>query len=121
MALVSNGVVVNVADSALPSGYTKPSVTTFSDYEYETSSQTVTIAKSTVENATDTTTVANIVAAIKTALDAQLGADFDDTALTITAYYVWKSYTTNFVVASDLFTNVAISYSCVVDIFVKTA
>ena len=121
MALVSNGVVNNVNSSDLPSGFTKASVTTFSDYEYQTSNQVVTVVKSTVENATDDTTVTAIVAAIKTALDTQIGADYDDTANTVTYFSIWKSYTTNFTVATELFTNVALNYLCTVDIFVKVA
>lgn len=121
MALVSNGVQVRVNSDDLPSGYTPATVTGFSDYEYQTQSQTVTVVKSTVENATASTTVDNIVADIKSQLDTQMGADFDDTANTVTVFYVWKSYTTNLVVGSDLFTNAVINYLCNVDIYVKVS
>lgn len=120
MGLVSNGVVVNVLASSLPSAYTKNPVTTFTDYEYE-GTRTTTVVKSSVENATDTTTIANIVADIKSQIDTEITADYDTTLNTITVYYVWKSYTTNFDLDNVLFTNGAINYLCTVDVFIKTS
>ena len=60
MALVNNGVKVSLKASQKPTGYSLPSVTTFTDYEY-TRPMTLNVAKATVENATKATTLTNII------------------------------------------------------------
>lgn len=125
MALTYNGTRVDIASSSLPSGYTKPTVTTFTDYEGQYKQVSFTIAKSAVENATATTTMANIITALNTAADAYLTADLDTTN-TITAYGIAKTITTNTDDPDDerfttTATSAALDYIIVVDLFFKTA
>lgn len=125
MALTYNGTRVDIASSDLPTGYSKPSVTTFTDFEGQYKQVSFTIAKSSVENATATTTMANIITALNTAADAYLSADLDTTN-TITAYGIAKTITMNTDDADDeRFTTTATSadldYVVVVDLFFKTS
>ena len=121
MALTNNGTAVFLDASYLPAGYTKPTVTKFSDSEYKDSDVVVTIAKSTVENANAVTTFTALVAAITAAVSAIITADFDVTGNTVTAFANLKVITTNNELDGVLYTNGALNYLCTVDIFVKTA
>lgn len=121
MALTHYGTEVNVPAAQLPSGYTKPTVTDFDDYESQYIERQFTIAKSGVENATATTTMANIISALNTAIEALLNADYDTTGLTVTSYATLKALTTNDNVSGVRFTNGAVNYVLTVNIYVKTA
>lgn len=120
MALTNNGTAVFINASYLPSGYTKPTVTKVSDYEYKYSDAIITVAKSGVENATASTTFTNLVTAITTAISTMITTDFDTVGLTVTAYSNLKVVATNFDLEGVKYTNGAINYLCTCDIFVKT-
>ena len=61
MALTNNGTIVTIPTAQLPSGYTAPTgITTFTDYQWTYRVQ-LSILKSTVENATPSTTMTNII------------------------------------------------------------
>lgn len=86
MALTFNGTAVAVDESQLPPDYTKPSVTTI-DAEWVTSSdQVITIAKTTVENASHATMFGNIVTEVNTEVQSIINANFDTTNTNFTAY-----------------------------------
>lgn len=59
-----------------------------------------------------------LVAALNTQVNSLLATDFVATN-TVTAFATFKSYSTNAVLESDLFTSTVVTYSCVVDVFVK--
>ena len=120
MALTNNGTVVQVNNNKIPSGYTKPSVTTFADVESKYKNREITIAKAGVENANEVTTFTAIIAAITTAVGVLITADYDVTN-TVDAYAIVKDITTNASVGDELYTNVAVNYICNVDIFIKTS
>ena len=119
--LTHNGSVVSVPQAELPTGYTKPVVTEFSDYEQEYTSRTMTVLKSTVENADGATTMTNLIAQLNTDIEALLSADFTIATLTVTSYAVVKSISTNDNLAGVKYTDGVLNYVLVVDIFVKTA
>ena len=119
MALTHNGTAVLVSE--VPSGYTRPSVTKFTDHELKYQNRQISIAKSGVENATASTTFGNIITALNTAIESLLNADIDTSGLTVTAYANLKTITTNADINNVLYTNGAVNYLCYVDIFVKTA
>ena len=121
MALTHNGTKVNIAAAKLPSGYSKPSVTEFSDYEMKYDSRTFTIAKSGVENATAVTTMENLITQLNTDIETLLAADIDTTGLTVTSWAELRSLNTNNTLDGVFFTNGALSYVMVVDVYVKTA
>jgi len=121
MALTFNGVAVTVPSPDLPSGYSRPAVTDFDDYELQYLDREFTVAKAGVENASETVTFAAIRSALDTAIQALISADVDVTGLTVTAYANWKIIATNFSNGSVKYTDGAINYVCTCDIFIKTA
>ena len=82
MAIVNNGTKNSLADTHIPSGYTRPTVTTFTDQEY-TRNLELTVLKATVENATASTTMTNIIndatIGITKQIDDILASDFTTT------------------------------------------
>jgi len=86
MALVNAGTKVSVSADVLPTGYTFPTVATFTDWEYK-KEHTFTIAKSGVQHATATTTVGNLVTAVNSAAAAIITDDFDIAGLTSVTMY----------------------------------
>jgi len=126
MAITNNGTKNSLPSTQLPTGYSRPSVTTFADWEYKRT-LSLTVLKSTVENATPATTMANIIAngtiGITQQIDDILAADFLASA-TVTAYADWTSLTTNYVATTgtdDFLTDTAVSYTCGVTLYVKAA
>ena len=125
MAIVNNGTKNSLSSDLLPSGYTRPTVTEISDYDY-VSELTLSVTKATVENATKATTMANIIAdgtvGITAQIDAILAADYLASA-TVTAYTDWYKVSSNIEVntTSDFFNDTAVSYTCYCRLYVKAA
>ena len=126
MAITLNGVENNLTTNEKPSGYTDPTVTTFTDWEYKNTLD-LTVLKATVENATASTTMANIFNDAAIGLTKQvtdiLAADYLASA-TVTAYAELVNLSNNY---SDIngsgvyLTDTANSYQCTVILYVKTA
>ena len=121
MALTNNGTAVYIADSYIPAGYTKPSITKFTNYEAKYPDYQVSVAKTAVENADKVVTFTALVAAVTAAVSAVITADFNVGGLTVTAFANLKEISHNFTLDGVQYTNGAINFSCKVDIFVKTA
>ena len=121
MALTHNGTNVNIPAAELPSGYTKPTVSEFTDYEQKYISRTLTILKSTVDEVTALATFTALIAQLNTDIETLLTADFNVGALTVTSFANLKSVSTNNSLDGVLYTSGVLNYLCVVDIFVKTA
>ena len=60
MSIVNNGTKNELKESQIPTGYTRPSITDFTDFEYIRTEE-MTILKATVEDATNATTMTNII------------------------------------------------------------
>ena len=120
MALNNEGVTVSINANKLPSGYSKPSITTFSDYEYKQTEKVFAIAKSGVENASEVTTFEAIVTQLATDVGTAISADYDTTLNTVDVYTDLKSVTTNATVGDVLYTTGAVNYKCLVDVYIKT-
>jgi len=125
MAITNNGVVNNLHADQLPSGYTRPTVTTFTDYEY-TRTLTLSVLKSTVENATPSTTMTNIIENGTIGLEKQIidivAATFISSQ-TVTTYGSLNSLTTNQSQNSSSETwldNIAQSYTATVVLYIKS-
>jgi hypothetical protein len=126
MAIVNNGTKNSLTPNELPSGYIRPTVTTFADYEYSRT-LTLNVLKATVEAATGAATMAAIIAnatvGITKQIDAILAADYLATA-TVTAYADLVGLTHNIASingAGDYLKNTAVSYVCTVNLYVKTS
>jgi len=123
MAIVNNGTVNSLPESKIPTGYTRPTVTEISDYHY-VRDITLTVLKSTVENATPATTMANIIADAAIGITKQitdiLALDFLGTA-TVTAYADLTDISNNITptATTDFYNDTAVSFDCVVKLYVK--
>lgn len=121
MAITNNGTDVTLSSDLLPSGYTKPSTTTFTDYEYKYE-LTLNVAKATVENATRATTLTNIVDDVTVGIDAQVDTILGDFGTsTGSAYTEFYDIESSIPVNStgDFYTNTAVSYVCKCRLYVK--
>jgi len=125
MAITNEGTRVSLATVKLPTGYTLPTISDFTDHEY-VSDLTLTVLKATVENATDATTLTNIIEDVTIGIDKQiddiLAADFLGSA-TVTAFTDLLNIDQNItpVNTTDFYNDTAVSYKCTVKLFVKTA
>lgn len=123
MAITNNGTKVSLGVNQIPSGYTKPSITTFEDHEY-TRVLVLTVLKSTVQNATEATTLTNIIEnatiGINKQIDDILAADYLATA-TVTAYSDLTNIKSNIANdnKSDFYNNTVVSYLCTIKLFIK--
>ncbi len=126
MALVNNGTIVSLPTSQLPSGYSIPTgVTTFTDSVW-TMKVELSILKSTIQDATPSTTMGNIISNGTIGVDKQvddiIAADF----LTgpSTTYYtdilVLKTTQSDVLGTNDVWLdNVALSYLVTVQVYLK--
>lgn len=124
MAIVNNGTKVQLA--VIPAGYSRPAVTEISDFEYKRD-VSLNVLKSTVEDADETITLANIINNATIGITKQvtdiLAADYLGTA-TVTAYAILKKISTNAhlpVGTGNFYTNAGLNYICEVTILVKAA
>lgn len=123
MAIVNNGTKVSLTPATLPTGYTLPTVTEITDYQY-VRTLTLNVLKATVENATKTTTLTNILGDATIGITKQisdiLDADYLATA-TVTAYAELYDISSNITTSptSDFYNNTAVSYVCSVRLYVK--
>ena len=127
MAITNNGTRITIGSEQLPSGTVYPTVTTFTDWEYVIEKE-YSVLKSTVENATAITTVAQIIS------NGTIGVTKQSTDL-IAADYISSNtvtYWTDIISISDNFANressssvyfkaTAFSYLVKVKIYIKTA
>lgn len=121
MAIVNAGTVVELGSPFLPLGYVKPTVTTFDDEFYEAITKTITVLKSSTENADPVIGLTDLVTAVGSAIDVILANDYV-ASNTVDAYGVFKSVSTTLDVKNDgLYNSTAVSYVCIVDIFVKVS
>ena len=127
MAITNNGTKNSLPTAKLPTAYTLPTVTTFTDWEYKRT-LTLSVLKATVENATKATTMTNIFNDATIGLDKQvvdiIAADFLATA-TVTTYGELTALTTNIadVTSGDgtWMADTAVSYVATVVLYVKAA
>lgn len=125
MAITNNGTHVTIPADLLPSGYTKPSTTTFTDWNYK-DELVLNVAKATVENSTRATTLTNIVDNVTVGIDAQIDAilanDFVSSN-TVTAYTEFYKIESNIPVnaTGSFYTDDAVNYVCYCRLYVKVA
>ena len=120
--VTNNGTRVQIADSLIPAGFNKPSITTFDDGEWVSLDRVLTIGKAGVDDANPVTTYTAIVADTVTQVTALLGVVYDDAALDVTSYTDLTALKLNTDTGqSERFTDTAPSYLATVKIFVKTA
>lgn len=125
MPITNLGSINSLPDAQLPTGYTKPVVATFADFEY-VRTLTLSVLKATVETASPATTLAAILNNATVGINKQITdiitADFLATP-TVTSYAELLSLTTNFEVGNGTntvyLTNAADAYIATVRLYVK--
>lgn len=125
MAITNNGTKNSLPSVKIPDGYTLPTVTEFTDFEYQRT-LTLSVLKSTVEDSDPATTMANIFNDASIGLDKQItdivAADYLASA-TVTTYAELTALTTNISVVSSgegtWLTDTAVSYVATVKLYVK--
>jgi len=125
MAITNNGCVNNLPASQIPSGYTRPTVSTFTDWQYKRT-LTLSVLKATVDDATRATTMTNIRENATIGLNKQIvdiiAEDFVSSE-TVTTYGDWTALSNNFVDVTGtgtVLTDTAASYTCTVVLYVKS-
>lgn len=119
MALNNRGTIVDINSGELPSGYTKPSVTTMTE-EYKRN-EILSIAKSGVDDPDDVTTFEALVTQINTDVSAIATADYDTVGLTVDVYTRLKVVTTNANLLGVLYTDGVVNYLCTIEIYIATS
>lgn len=125
MAVVNNGVKVSIPSILIPSGFVAPVVTEFEDFEYDRE-LTLSVLKSTVENASKATTLLNVInngtIGISKQVEDIITSDYINTN-TVTFYtdFLSISNSQQVSVTTDFYGNVALSYVVKVKVYVKTA
>ena len=126
MALTNNGTRVSLSGRDLPSGYSRSSITTFSDHEQKYEDLELTIDKSAVEAAAAGDALDDIIDDATVGIDKQvedlITADFDVAGNTVTCWIDFKNITSNQSAGEAAFyTNATPQFTCTVDVYVKTA
>jgi len=118
MANVNSGTYVRL--NQIPTGYAVVDVS-FADYEYSSQEVELSILKATVEDATESTTLANIITDVTIGINKQV-SDLIAARTTdgVTIYTELLALTTNLTFNEDLYKNVAPSYKCTVKYYYKT-
>ena len=125
MAITNNGTKNSLPDGQIPTGYTRPTITEFTDYKY-VRTVTLSVLKATVENANPVTTMGAIISNGTIGVTKQvtdiLAADFDESA-TGSAFADIVSLTHNYASlaqGSPLYTATAVSYLVTINLYIKT-
>lgn len=123
MAITNNGTKVSLGTGFLPTGYTKPSVTIFSDHEY-IRDITVEVDKVTVDDATKATTLTNIVGNATVGITKQIDDILAATYIasqTVTAYTEFYDVNSNIKAGtgSDFYNADLVTYVCKCRLYIK--
>ena len=118
MANTNNGTYIKL--SQIPSGITVVD-TSFTDWDYQSDVIELSILKATVENATEATTLTNIIEDATIGIDKQV-SDLIAARSTdgVTIYTELLVLTTNLIFNEDLYKDVAPSYKATVKYYYKT-
>ena len=123
MAITNEGTENKLPAQQIPTGYTRPTITTFTVAGEYRKELTLTVLKATVQNATPSTTMTNIFDDGTIGLDKQIAdlvtAEYDATA-TVNSFAQLVAMTDNIVVeGSDFLTAEATDYVCTVILYVQ--
>jgi len=122
MALSAQLTKISLDSTKKPSGYTDPGGANLLSSQPTYSNLALTVTRSTVENASKSTTFDNIrtdaVVGIEKQIADKLGAEMDDAANTITYNIDWKDIRTNRTFSADFYGNAVEVYVAVVDVYV---
>ena len=125
MALTNAGTLVQLPTSRVPSDFTAVAVSSFTDFEYQSTTRTLSVLKSTVQDADPSTTLLAIISNATIGINKQVTdlvtAEFDTTN-TVTCYAILTGIDSNQAASAsnDFYTDTAMSYLCTVKFYVKS-
>jgi len=125
MALVNNGTKISIPLALIPTGYTEPGVTEFTDQE-STRDLTLSVLKATVDESSKAATLLaiseNATIGIAKQVDDIMAADYISSN-TVTYYTDWLTLSSNIRLGTDtdFLNNTAVSYVVTVKVYIKTA
>lgn len=108
----NNGTLVNIDYRLIPTGFTKPTVSTFDTEGKAKYDRKFTIPMASVADPVEADTLDAIITEIETQVDALIAAEFDDTANDIVVYSDMYELKTNKTpgVGSTFYTDAAAAY-----------
>lgn len=122
MALVANPTKISIDNSQIPSGFTDPGGSNLAGSQPTYSNLSLSILKATVENTTKSTTFDNIrtdaVVGIEKQIADRLAADDIGTVKTANYNIDWKSINNNQAIPNEFYSDVAVNYIAIVDVYV---
>jgi hypothetical protein len=123
MAIVVNATKISLDSTKTPSGFTDPGGVNLSSSQPTYANLALNITKSTVENATKSTTFDNIrtdavVGIEKQVLDL-ITANIENTIQTVTYNIDWKNITNNQTFPADFYNDAVAVYIATVDVYVN--
>ncbi|MCK5613024.1 hypothetical protein KAR91_64725 [Candidatus Pacearchaeota archaeon] len=125
MALVANATKISLDSTKLPSGYTDPGGSNLSSSQPSYENLALSVLKATVENATKATTFDNIrddaAIGIEKQVADRLAADDIGSVATATYNIDWKEIRNNQIFAEDFYNDTAVSYICIVDVYINVS
>lgn len=125
MAISNSGTANELSENDVPAGYSRPSVTKFTDWTYK-QTLSLTVLKATVHNSDPKVTMANIISngtiGITKQINDIIAADWIASE-TVTHYTDWTNISNNFSNvngAGDYLTDTAASYQVTVTTYIKS-
>ena len=125
MAIVNAGTANELSENDVPAGYSRPSVTKFTDWTYK-QTLSLLVLKATVHNSDPKVTMANIISngtiGITKQIDDIIAADMNASE-TVKHYKDWTNISNNFSNvngAGDYLTDTAASYQVTVTTYIKS-
>lgn len=122
MALVANATKISLDSTKTPAGFVDPGGSNLASSQPTYQNLSLSVLKSTVENATKATTFNQIrtdaVVGIEKQIADRLAADDLGTVATATYNIDWKDVRNNEIFTEDFYNDTAVSYVCTVDVYV---
>lgn len=123
MALAAQSTKISLDSTKTPSGFTDPGGSNLSNSSPTYLNLSLSVLKSTVENATKATTFDNIRDDVTIGIEKQvadlLTANIENVIQTVTYNIDWKDISLNQKFSSEFYSNVAASYICTVDVYIN--
>ena len=122
MALAAQATKISVDTTKKPSGFTDPGGSNLSSPQPSYLNLALSVLKATVENATKATTFDNIRDDAAIGIEKQIADlltnDMDVAVATITYNIDWKDIRSNFTFPEDFYSDTAVSFVAIVDVYI---
>lgn len=122
MALSKQPTKISLDATKKPAGFTDPGGSNLASSQPTYENLSLSVLKSTVENAVKATTFDNILTDAVVGIEKQINdlllANIENTIQTVTYNIDWKNINNNQIFPSDFYNDTVVSYICTVDVYV---